>query len=843
MPSTVNGIGTNYVGKANLERNYGVCEQCHHNGELLTYDTRLWFVVLFIPVIPLGRKKILDYCPKCTAHRILSLNEWQKAGDKALEEVKQEFSQKPNDPDIAIKYHSTLDCWNKHEEAAELAEKLNSKFKQNFDVQMYLGAWYERKGKTKAADTFFEQALNIEPDNPEAKRAVALGHIENGDIEKAEDLLAHMKEKGEHQDITLLFMLADAYQKKNLHDKALEIFEIICRDFPETARKDKAFRKAVKRSEKMHGGMKSILPPPPFNWAKAIIPTVVLILAIIIFQTNAYITGHRTLYVVNGLPVNTSIQFPGQSPVKLRPNSKRSITVAEGKLKVIVKTPGGSNTTEINVQDNIWDRFFGDTVFVFNIDGGAIIMKADCVYTNKPNGKKTGKDRYQLYILPRFMKFHDIDYCFKAFPKSISMDYENSEKIKTQLSVLKIKPQKALSSLENEIKLSDLLNYAEAHLLAAPSEKLLDGYNLLIVENNKLSRGLKFLSGRLDKRPVDISWHRIYQNMAQLMHKKLIPEYDKLLKKNPKSSAFLYLRGRIDRDNLKSMEYYDRAIAADPKNEFPCYAKVYALSNMGKLDEAARFINKISKRFPNSEKISGFNFSIQCATGNYKQIETEAESKLRKEPLNWNAVGKLVIAETALNNKKKAGQVIERYKQAIKKKYPKFEKFDDNTEIYLAYIQNDLKKCGKLVSKRSKIENCYIMLDQLKIRQAEKAISNLPDKKLTASLALAMFVAEQYSGNPDKAKKWLNKAEKKFTGEDNAVIRELLSGKAADPVKRIKRLSIESFSEKALICLAMAKIYPKHSKELTKLASKLNIIILQPYYFINKIAARRNNKN
>ena len=846
MPSTVNGVGTNYVGKANLEKNYGVCEQCHHNGELLTYDTRLWFVVLFIPIIPLGRKKIFDYCPKCTAHRILPLHEWQEAGDKALEEVKQEFAQKPNDPDVAIKYHSTLDCWNKHEEATELAEQLNSRFKRNFDVQMYLGAWYERKGKTKAADTFFEQALSIEPDNPDAKRAVAMGHIENGDVEKAEDLLAHMKEKGEHQDITLLFMLADAYQKKNLHDKAIEIFEIICRDFPETARKDKSFRKAVKKSEKLRPGIQSILPPPPFNWAKVIIPAVILITAIIIFQTNTYIQTNRTLYIVNGLQAKTSVKLPGYStPVKLRPNSvRRDIKVAEGKIKAIIKKPDGSSTIEFDIQDNIWDRFFSDTAFVLNIGGGAVIMKADCVYTNKAKGAKIGKDRYQLYTMPEFMKFQEIDYCFEKLPKEIEMDSANSEKIKTQLSVLKIKPVRALSSLAGQIKLSDLLSYAEAHLLATPSEALLDEYYVLILNNNKISRGLKFLSSRLDKRPINISWHRIYQNLAENMNKKLIPEYDKLLKQNPKSSALLYLRGRIDPDNLNSIKYYDKAIAADPKNEFPCFAKIYALANMGKLNEAARLCKKMTKLFPDSKKIALYDFYTKFALGKYKQIKAQAEAKLKKDPLDWDATARLITAETALNNKNKAKQAVDRYKQATRKKYPKFKNFNNDVEIYLAYLQNDLKKCEKLASKRGKFNNSYILLEQMKIKQAEKAISKQPEGKITFSIALQMFIAERLSGNPKKAEKWLNKAKKKLAGKDkvNTAILKLLNGKSTAPVKQIKRISIELFSRKALVCLAMAELYPKHRKELTELASRLNMIVSQPYYFIKKVTASRKNK-
>jgi tetratricopeptide (TPR) repeat protein len=843
MPSMINGVGTNYVGKQNLDRNYSVCEQCHYHGELLSYDTRLWFVVLLIPIIPLGKKRILDYCPQCTAHKMLVYDEWQKIGSEVLTEAQQEFAKAPNDPDISIKYHATLDYWNQKEEAKTLAEKMNSKFKRNFDIQMYLGTWYERKGKAQAADTFFEQALSVDPDNPEAKRAVAMGYIENGEMEKAEELLAYMKTKGEHQDFGVLFMLADAYQKKNLHNKALGIFKIICRDFPEAARKDKSFRKAVKKSEKMSFGTQSILPPPPFNWLKIIVPVVIFIAAITIFQTNLHIKTHRTLYVVNGLHAKTSIKLPGRSLIKLRPNSiKRSISVAEGKLNVIVNKPNGSNTIEINVQDNIWDRFFGDTVFVLNIDGGAIIMKADCVYTSKSNAQNTGENRYQLYTLPQFMKFQDIDYCFESLPEEITMDSENDEKIKTQLSILEIKPAQALASLDKELKLSELLSYAETHLLIDPSEDLIEAYYVLIVKNNKLSRGLKFLSSRLDKRPVNINWHRIYQNLAKVMHKKLIPEYDKLLNPNPKSSALLYLRGRIDPNNLKAIKYYDQAISANPKNKFPCFAKIYATANMGKLNEAAHLCNKMNKLFPGSKKISGFDFYIQFSLGNYKQIKAKAEHKLQKEPLAWDAVVKLVIAETALNNKKKAKQVIDNYKQATKKEYPKFKNFNNDTEIYLAYIQNDLKNCEKLASGKNKSNNCYILLEQLKIKQAEKAISKQPDKKLTISLALEMFIAERRFGDPTKGEKWLNKAMKKLAskGEINVDILKLLSGKTADPVKQIKQRSIELFSKKALICLTMAEIYPKHSKELTELASRLNMIVSQPYYFINSVIDSRN---
>ena len=50
MPSTVNGIGTWYYGKSNLVTRNDTCEFCHNYAELKSYDTTLYFVVVFIPL-------------------------------------------------------------------------------------------------------------------------------------------------------------------------------------------------------------------------------------------------------------------------------------------------------------------------------------------------------------------------------------------------------------------------------------------------------------------------------------------------------------------------------------------------------------------------------------------------------------------------------------------------------------------------------------------------------------------------------------------------------------------------------------------------------------------------
>ena len=59
MPTTVNGIGTTYFGKKNLEQYQGVCDSCNRSTTLSDYETGHYICIIFIPLIPIGRKMCL----------------------------------------------------------------------------------------------------------------------------------------------------------------------------------------------------------------------------------------------------------------------------------------------------------------------------------------------------------------------------------------------------------------------------------------------------------------------------------------------------------------------------------------------------------------------------------------------------------------------------------------------------------------------------------------------------------------------------------------------------------------------------------------------------------------
>jgi (1->4)-alpha-D-glucan 1-alpha-D-glucosylmutase len=50
---------------------------------LSTHDTILWFVFLMIPLIPLGRKRIIEQCKKCQRHHVMPMKRWLEARKRA----------------------------------------------------------------------------------------------------------------------------------------------------------------------------------------------------------------------------------------------------------------------------------------------------------------------------------------------------------------------------------------------------------------------------------------------------------------------------------------------------------------------------------------------------------------------------------------------------------------------------------------------------------------------------------------------------------------------------------------------------------------------------------------
>ncbi len=198
MPITYNGIGTRYQGKSNVEIRPGRCRSCNRSVQLESYDTRLWFVIVFIPVIPLGRKRILDFCPACRRHYVSDLDKWETARQLETSGAMDKFRSSPT-PENAIAAHQQMLGFHQVAEATEFQKTMLSQFPDSAKIQAYLGMAQDHIGRHDQAVEFFKRALDLRPDLPEARIGIARADIRQGRLDEARKMLSFLETSGSAQ--------------------------------------------------------------------------------------------------------------------------------------------------------------------------------------------------------------------------------------------------------------------------------------------------------------------------------------------------------------------------------------------------------------------------------------------------------------------------------------------------------------------------------------------------------------------------------------------------------------------------------------------------------------------
>ena len=102
-------------------RRTAACKSCQRVGNLESYDTRLWFVVVFIPIIPLGRKRIIDKCPSCTRHYVMKADVYEQSKQLQISAGLERFRREPS-AGAAIEAHGQLLGFHEHQQAADFRD-------------------------------------------------------------------------------------------------------------------------------------------------------------------------------------------------------------------------------------------------------------------------------------------------------------------------------------------------------------------------------------------------------------------------------------------------------------------------------------------------------------------------------------------------------------------------------------------------------------------------------------------------------------------------------------------------------------------------------------------------
>lgn len=847
MPHLHNGIGTWYLGKRNVRKYKGVCSQCRKMVQMSAYETRTWILVLFVPVVPLRKLQIFDDCPLCRQHRCLPLRKWQQIVQKEIHAAGEHAAADPDDPQRAVQFHATLESYLQHAEAARVAESLAEHFGEHAFVQLHLGQWHDRHGRNTEADRCFEKALELAPEDHVARRAVAIGAIERGELPRAAELLEFMEAPGPDSDPHVLTMLAQALQWQGNHAEALRYFRLITERWPAMA-VDKKLRKQINLSEKALGLDASPgLRPPPNHRRRWVICGLIAAALAVIFLLDHWFAQNQQLFVVNRLPAGVRVTIDDQEPLALAADGRRQCALAEGAHKAVIhRDSGGEETAEFEISNNPFQRWFDSPVFVLNPGKAADFLWEETVYTSQP---VQDAGDFKLHFGESFLTFRNVDYPFQPFPPQIQT--KNSSVRKSRVDVLAIPPPEVLGNLAR-LKSNDLLAYAEHHLACdPPNDELLEAYTYHAANQGELERCRNFLTAGLDRRPIWIEWHRNYQSIMEMIGNDggLISTYDRLLKESPGSSALLYLRGRLCVANSEANAYFDKAIAADGKNPFPLLAKGMHAFCVGDVATAQTLCGEARRLAPRNEAIADALFAVRCSTRDYKNLQIELQKAQQEKPLDFTVYQRLLEVLIADGKHAEAAACHQAYLTRMKEELHGQPSpallYGELTFAYLSNNLDDYLRKGAEIG--DAVQEAYITfeahLEQDDLNAAESALERIlatqkPPGPTAARAALLLSLAWKAQNNSAKADRWHAKGIEllRACGSDWRRCAELLSKGSAVEIDEIDEAFIHN-DYTTTILVMLADRCPKHRETLLTRAEKLGGRGVIPQRFVNKAMA------
>jgi Flp pilus assembly protein TadD len=860
MPHTVNGIGTRYVGKSNHEVMLGTCAACGFHGQVSAYNTRLCFVIFFIPVIPLGRKRIFNDCPRCRRHYAAPLAQWEAQKQLGVSGAAEEFRASPT-AEKGLALHAQLIGFQQMQQAKELRSLLMEKFPSDAKLHETLGCALSQLGFDGDAEKFFQRAHELRPDLPHARAGMALKAVREQRLEDARALLDYMEKPGAGQLYILgpLETLADSYRSAGCAAEALDIYKVLLRELPQLAQ-NRVFRPKVEAAEsslRKKTGEKnaSVLPRKKFSWgaffgrrpslnepvswkrALVIIATVILLIAGATMGFNEWTRWHRSVFVVNGLAAPVTVELAGAGAVTVRPGGHGLLTVKEGDYRAHIT---GAVKEEMDVSIRAADygsRWGVKAVWIINPAGAAILERTNAIYSASHTPSTV-----DYMTGDTVMRVEGVHHPFEPLPRSLEMKSHERSRTLVGIEVW----QGAASDFFQHARATkgeaEAARFAEQHLRTRPDDTaLLDAYLSSLTTPAASDAAEKLLASQLGRRPVVMHWHRAYQSFIAnpQREQRLIGEYDKMLQAEPDNSALVYLRGRISTEHAEGLRHFEKARTLDPKNPFPLYALGYDAFCAGDFESARPLLEQAAKLDPKDAGFAVILRALRSAMGENDAVEKELRVQFSRQPSSGGLLLQLVLHLAGNGRAAEAEKEIAALERSKANPDPGFRSSMKLFRAMALYAADDMPAIEKLLAGEKNPAAAklrwHALIEEGKIAEAARVAEEVAGGDGMDHLALS--VAASLGGDTAAANAARLRAIAALEGKgaDNRRAAAML-GAAEPPTREQLDAVVVLPSEKALLCAALAQRFPARRAELGALAKKLNVERTFPFHLIRRAA-------
>ncbi len=848
MPATVNGVGTHYYGKRDAASRIGACRHCGAQGKLETYTTRLWFVIVFIPVIPLKRVRILDECPACRRHWVANPEQYEVSRQLAVSGALEKYRDQPS-VDAALVVHAQLLTFHMHPEADTFRASALEKYPESAELVAGLASHLDQTGRWTEGTPLFEKAFELKPELPEVRNALAWRHTSRNELDRAYELLDFLRQPGAGLSFNLapLETLAQAYQKQKNHERVIELCEHLVREIPAVGQQYE-FRKFVARSEKALDRSPSMLPEKSFSirgmfdgksgtsapWVRwAAFGSVAAVLFMVgMAGLNEYRRTHRSLYVLNGFAQPLTVAVDDGPPVQV--TERTLMTLAEGRHRLSFTAPF-TKQEEIALHSGYWSRWTHSPLWIFNAGKVAPVTEDTICYAVNPQPtKRNWLNDSEFNYVPH------VDYVFEQAPQSMKVDSNSQTITKIRIGTTTFPPATIFLGLREGNDQEIALTFAEGYLNRNPNDvSLLSLYTQGVDDTASGPRVTAFLKSGLWRTPISVTWHRAYQNLKSIAANEaaLAAEYDTQLISDPDNAALLYLRGRISVTRQEQLKYFRLANEKSPQSGWPAHGLAYDAAIRGNWREAKDLCDVAFPALRSDHAFRTLRHYVQIANGEANALEAEYRTQLTGQDYLDMVTSVYYLADVLAVQKKydEARQVTRQWLAKIVGPGAPPETLS-SFDSMLDYVCGDLERFRQeksLISKTGLPQYRFQIL--LAIGDPDSAIAIDGVEKLLlewpANLAVSLSYALQ--GNQTLADEWRSRACVKMQelDSDHKRAAALLQKSETPTEDELDQIAL-AIGETPLFLASLAARFPDRKSEWNQRAQRLNVSRLPPYLLV-----------
>lgn len=838
MPSTVNGIGTHYYGKKNLASRSATCPHCHAQVVLSSYDTRLFFVVIFVPIISLGRKRIIDQCPRCTRHWAMPMHEYEQRRQQTLEETLRRYDENPT-RDEAITVHGTLVAFHQIDSAAKFRQATDA---TDVDLQVTFAAQLDGAGYTDAASPLYEQLLQQQPELEAARAGVALRRIAAGRLDEARQLLDFLTVPGAARDHALapLERLAYAYEKQRRPAEAWEACSHLLRELPNLADVP-VFRRFVAKLERTVLPPQSLLPPdrrpawkrwfggdaPIWN-KKILVPAILLTLLVTALGVNEYRRRHRTLHVVNGYGDPVTMVIDGGPPVSVARDA--AFTLVEGTHEVAWSGPSEGRQA-VDLQTGFWTRWTRYPAWVLNIDGVAPLVEQTVIYATNPVPSTS-----QGLLGEKFVMRSHVDYAFTAPPAEMELSNAHDQVQKQRLHVETLPLNHWAESVIAKSTPEVAQSFLESHLRRPPYDApLLDVYVSFARRSPQGERATKFLADGLWREPLSVAWHRAYQQLStgRDSDDALRTRYDALLAGGPPTAGLLHLRGEVTEDRRAALDFDRRAVELDERLGWAQFNLGRDQALRGDWNEARRRLDLTLAAGYSNPTVRTLRLVAVVAQGQTALAEQEMYGALASSDASEQLFG-LFQRCAWLAGQDRFDEVTQQT-QAWFQKSPWAVEVRDSIQPVFDYLRQDdgvLSRPDHLNKLDPELRIDFLLAAGRTAEAASIEKTGATDPRSSLGLACAYYA----EGNGERGEAWIEWACRQLeAGDASSRFAAKLLAAESPPSEEDLTATGMAFGRQTLLAAVIGWKFPERRAEYHALARRWNISRLPPYRLVERV--------